>query len=89
MQDLHYTTLPQAGPAMQCLSKSSVSHKSLSSSVVLGINGMHYVDFLSLEVLISSKLKDDPEEHEESVESAEFATEYVLLWQGRNKQTNK
>lgn len=74
---------------MQGLPRSSVSHKSPSSSVVLGIDGMHFVDFLSLEVLTSSKLKDGPEEHEESVESAGFATEYVLLWQGRNKQTNK
>lgn len=74
---------------MQCLPRLSVSHKSPSSSVVLGVDGMHCVDFLSLEVLISSKLKNDPEKHEESVESAEFATEYVLLWQGRNKQTNK
>lgn len=76
MQDPHYKTLPQSGPAMQCLPRSSVSQKSLSSSVVLGVDGCRPSGF---EVLISSKLRDDPEGHEEAVESAEFATEYVLL----------
>lgn len=68
---------------MQCLPRSAIRAFPLLQS--LGIDSMCCIDFLGLEVLISSKLKDD---HEEAVESAEFATEYVLLQQGRNKQTN-